>query len=145
MTTGSTAALRDVRRRRILIGLIAATASLLPGCAGGRRAEPRASPVPYAGPDIRLDSTGSQHVAVLHAPSAGWSFALDAVEPRSAGTDAFVTATRPDPAFMHAQVVTPLSVGTGVASNKPITLLVRVLDFGAPGRGASYSRVAAAP
>lgn len=145
MTTGSTSTARVVRPRRVSMSVALAAAAILGACAGGRRSEPRASHVPYAGPVVRLDSTGPQHVAVLDAPSAGWAFTLDAVEPKSGTTEAFVTATRPDPAFMHAQVVTPLSVGTGVASNKPMTLLVRVLDFGVPGRGTPYARAATAP
>lgn len=100
------------------------------GCAGGGRRAPRTATTPYAGPDIRVDSSGPAHVVIFQAPSTGWSFAVDLVQPKSRVTEVYTSATRPNPAFMHAQVVTPLSVGTGVDARSPIAVRVRVLDHG---------------
>lgn len=101
------------------------------GCSGGGRRPPRAAATPYAGPDVRVDSSGPDHIVTFQASSTGWAFTVDAVQPKSGVTEVYASATRPNPAFMQAQVVTPLSVGTGVDARTPIAVRVRVLDFGA--------------
>ena len=134
------------RRRRtpgaLCIGLSAlfsatAVGAFASGCRSGTRPPPK-SVTPHVGPVVELDSTGPQHVAVLRAPSAGWAFTLDRTEPAPNGVEVFVTATRPNPAFMHAQVECLLRAGTGVGTSRPVALFVRVLDFAGGDRSAPY-------
>jgi hypothetical protein len=84
----------------------------------------------YDGPACTLDSSGNQHVVVLQAPSAGWTFSLDRAERKLRTTELFFTATRPDPAFMHAQHVVSLRAGTGVESDRTVIVYVRVAEHG---------------
>lgn len=112
--------------------------SALPGCKGGtRRPVKAAAPATYDGPPISVESSGAHHVVVLTAPSAGWAFTMDRSEPALRSTEVFLTATRPNPAFMHAQQVVPLRAGTGVDAAKPVDVYVRFLDFGASPSGSA--------
>ncbi len=109
---------------------IVCSAGVLPACKGGGRRPVKSSSGVYDGPPVTLDSSGSQHVVVLQAPSAGWTFSLDRAERKLRGTELFLTATGPDPAFMHAQHVVSLRAGTGVESDRPVVVYVRVTEHG---------------
>lgn len=132
------------RLRTLSIGLCALLAAVSAGGCRSGTSPPSKAVSPYAGPVVEIDSTGPQHVAVLRAPSAGWSFTLDRTEPAPGGVEVFVTATRPNPAFMHAQVECFLRAGTGVGSGRPLSLYVRTADFGGAAAGMPYHPAARA-
>jgi hypothetical protein len=117
--------------------LSAAAVGAICGCRSGTRPPPK-TVTPYAGPVVEVDSSGAQHMAVLRAPSAGWAFTLDRTEPSPNGVEVFVTATRPNPAFMHAQVECLLRAGAGVGSSRPIGVFVRIVNFGSDPGGVAY-------
>ncbi len=129
-----------------LIGTLVLAAGVMLACgvvsgcrgSGSGRAPPKAISASYDGPPVEVESSGPQHVVVFQAPSAGWSFTMDRSEPARRTTDVFLTATRPNPAFMHAQQVVPLRAGTGVPADKPVDVYVRVLDFGRAGGSEPY-------
>ena len=113
----------------LLAAPLLAMAWLAPGCAGGgghvEKGQGR-----YDGPAIRIDSTGTQHLLILTAPTAGWSFTFDQVKKAFGHQELFVTVTKPNPAAMHAQVIVEQRLGTSVDSKTPLTVFVREVDFG---------------
>jgi hypothetical protein len=130
---------RRIGTAALAAGVMLASAAS-PGCRGSGtgRAPPKAISASYDGPPVQVESSGPQHVVILQAPSAGWAFTMDRSEPARGTTDVFLSATRPNPAFMHAQQVVPLRAGSGVAAGKPLDVYVRVLDFGNAGGSEPY-------
>ncbi len=127
-------------------GLIVASGTL-PACKGSGRRPVKATPgaSSYDGPPVEVDASGPQHVIVFQAPSAGWSFSMDRAESTLRVTEVFVTATRPNPAFMYTQQVVHLRAGTGVDAKKPVDVYIRVLDYGARAGSEPYRLVTHAP
>lgn len=109
-----------------LLGL----AVLAAGCGGGA-GQVEKGPGQYEGPAIRIDSTGQQHLLILTAPTAGWSFTFDQVKKAFGHQELFVTVTRPNPAAMHAQVIVEQRLGTSVDVATPLTVYVREVTYGA--------------
>ena len=95
----------------------------------------------YGGPAIALDSTGPQHHVILTAPTAGWSFTLDETRRELYDTQAYFTARRPNPAFMHAQVRVTLEVATPIDASRPIYIFARVVSFDEMDSSEPYSPV----
>jgi hypothetical protein len=84
----------------------------------------------YEGPPLTIDSSGPQHRAVLTAPSSGWTVTLDQTRARFDHIDAFITVTRPDPAYMQTQALVKQEVGSMVDRKTAMDLYARVLEFG---------------
>lgn len=124
--------------------MVLAALLVLEGCASGNR-PPRAKDSGYAGPPISVEESGSQHIVVLTAPTAGWSFSLDEVRDRMGGKDVFVTVRRPNPAYLHAQAEVVQNLGTEVASNVPLEVYARVLDHDTKNGSLSYYHAAESP
>lgn len=70
------------------------------------------------------------HVVVVQAPSPGWEVRLDQVRDNFQRRDVFITLTEPNPATMQPQVIVEQRVDTGVPSNTPVSVYVRILKFG---------------
>jgi hypothetical protein len=84
--------------------------ALLGGCGGGPRVF-NISPEAYRGPDLTIQSKPPQHVAIIQAPTPGWTFSFDASRPQFGYTDVFLTITRPNPAFVYTQNVVRRKLG----------------------------------
>lgn len=124
----------------LVIGATAAgSAVLLPGCATSQAVRDGQA---YSGPQIAVDSSGPQHIVVLSAPSAGWQVALDRVKPSLEATEVFVTLTRPNPAYMHAQQIVEQRLASTVQKRDSIRVLARIVDFGASPADAPYRQAA---
>jgi hypothetical protein len=95
------------------------------GCASGDRIA--IANQPYDGPPIELATASQQRIVKLTAPSGGWTFRLDTTRPRLDLTEVFVTAVRPDPAFMQTQALVTHELATGIAPDRPVRLYARVL------------------
>jgi hypothetical protein len=104
---------------------IVGAALLLAACS---RDGPKLGSQPYAGPPLSIESTPPRHTIILTAPSAGWSLSLDRATRGFDRTDVFITIRRPDPAYMHAQVVSTHRLDSSVDSSTPIRLLARILE-----------------
>jgi hypothetical protein len=79
-------------------------------------------------PPIKLETTNGKHLIVMRVPTGGWNLTLDKTEVTPDGRRAFVTARRPDPAFMHTQAFVNLRVLTDVPADTPVEVVARVLD-----------------
>jgi hypothetical protein len=96
------------------------------GCASSDKVS--IGPGSYEGPEIRRSVAAGKHTVVLTAPSGGWAFRLDETRPKLETTQVFVTAQRPNPAYMQAQALVQHEVTTGVATDQKISVYARVLD-----------------
>lgn len=110
----------------------------------------------YDGPPIAIDSTaggggegagavGEQHMLVLTAPSAGWSFMLDTVRESYKQREVFVTVVGPNPAYSYAPGPVEQHLGTAVESRVPITVYARVLEYAEKAEGQGYGLVTGSP
>ena len=120
---------------------------MLVGCAGNSL---NLSPQPFEGPPIALDSAGGRHVVKVTSPTSGWALALDRTRRQFDTTEVFITMTRPNPAYMHAQAEVVQNLDSTVASKEPVVVYARVFDFGkrdpeAPFRQAAKSGQAGSP
>lgn len=101
--------------------------------------------MPYSGPPIAIDSSGREHVLVLSAPSAGWSFTLDMVRESRRRQDLYVTIRRPNPLYEYAQVVVEQRLASPVPTSQPVAVYARVLGHDEarrnPDEGGAYSAV----
>lgn len=102
------------------------------GCGGSG---PRIIRESFQGPNLTIESAGSTHKVILAAPSSGWNLTLNAVRPGFERADVFITITRPDPAYMHAQSIVMQHLDTGVANSTEIHLFARELEYGQPAGG----------
>jgi hypothetical protein len=132
-----------MRRSAIHVSSIALL-SLLSACAGGG-GEPRIAADAWTGPPISLQTAQGNHIAVLTAPTGGWSFVLDRTRPAFGRSEAFVTATQPDPAAMHTQAQARHEAGTGVPVTTALELYARELDHGEKPADQPYRLVATVP
>lgn len=124
----------------LLIGAVAAGSAIpVAGCASRSASRDEMA---YTGPAVAVDSNGPQHIVVVSAPSAGWQVALDQVKPAVDATEVFVTLTRPNPAYMHAQQIVEQRLASTVQKRDPIRVLARIVDFGASPTAAPYRTAA---
>jgi hypothetical protein len=96
------------------------------GCAA--RSTPSVSDAAYLGPKLTLGSSGNQHALFMEAPSAGWVLLIDRVIERRGGFDVFASIRRPDPRFLHAQVVVSQRAIVGVSQEFTLRVCARILD-----------------
>lgn len=129
-------------RTAVVAALIAGPALALPACSilpwGNRTVVTDTDP---SIPSIRLDRASGRHLVVMHVPTGGWTFTVDKAEVMPEGRRVFVTARRPDPAFMHTQAFVELRALTDVPVDTPIEVVARVLDRHAKPDSAVYARV----
>lgn len=92
-------------------------------------------------PPMRLDAMDGKHLVVMRAPTGGWTLKIDRSEITPDGKRVFLTARRPDPAFMHTQALVDLRVLTEVPQDAHIELVARVLDRNERPRDRIYARV----
>ncbi len=78
-------------------------------------------------PPIRLGAVDGRHLIILRAPNPGWSIGIDRAEIARHGQRVFITIRRPDPAYMHQQVIVEKRVLTDVRAEAPITIMARLL------------------
>ena len=126
-----------------IAALTVATALLAPGCRllpWGNNNVTITAPNP-AVPPIRLSQTGGRHLVIMQAPTGGWTFTIDRAEITSEGRRLFVTARRPDPAFMHTQAFVELRALSEVPVDTSVEVVARVLDRHQRTDSQVYSRV----
>jgi len=92
-------------------------------------------------PPIALTQMNDRHVVVMRAPSGGWSLHVDKDERTPLGRRVFVTARRPDPAFMHTQALVDHNAITDVPVSTPVEIVARVLEHNENPRHRVYARV----
>lgn len=115
----------------LCLSLSALLSLLLGGCGG-----PKVESEPWDGPPMRLDAASGRHVVVAEVPSAGWSIGLDQMRRRTGRREAFVTLTRPNPAYLHAQVISDARLLLELLEKEPVRVHARTLDHGAAAGGA---------
>lgn len=123
---------------------VGAGASLLQGCSRGGSGV-RIADAPYAGPDIAIDASGAQYQVVLTAPTGGWEFRRDRIRDSLDGREIFVTAIRPNPAYMHTQALTEHRLGTSAPTTAPVRLFARLIDHDQDPGSAHYRPAGSAP
>jgi hypothetical protein len=79
---------------------------------------------------LTVDTSGAQQFVVFTAPSGGWAVQLDRTRRELFSVEAFITARRPNPAFVHTQSLVEHRVATGVPSTTPLTVYLRLLPHG---------------
>jgi len=98
------------------------------GCAG-TTPPPEVVEEAYAGPPISIEGQSGSHVVIAESPSPGWSFKLDRLFEGYRHQGAYVSLTRPNPAFSYPQVVVQQRLATAVLKGEPIKVYVRIVDF----------------
>jgi hypothetical protein len=135
--------------RTILAAIAALTAPaalVAPGCSllpWGNNDVSITAPNPEV-PPIRLDQTGGaggRHLVVMQVPTGGWTVTIDRAEVTPDGRRIFVTARRPDPAFMHTQAFVELRALSEVPVDTRVEVVARVLDRHQRTDSQVYSRV----
>lgn len=92
-------------------------------------------------PPIMLDTASGRHLVVMRVPTGGWTLIVDKAEIIPDGQRVFVTARRPDPAFMHTQAFVNLRALTQVPAETKVEVVARVLDRHADPKDSIYARV----
>ncbi len=115
----------------LLLGVAAGTA----GCGTSR---PTLSEARYNGPPIEVDRSGKLYRLTFQAPSQGWTFTLDQVQPSLDKATLLVTARKPDPSYMYAQVLVDQQLLTQVETSTPIDVYVRVAEFVSSAKSSTY-------
>tara|TARA_R110000782_G_scaffold12913_5_gene38279 strand:- start:28478 stop:28912 length:435 start_codon:yes stop_codon:yes gene_type:complete len=92
-------------------------------------------------PPIMLDTASGRHLVVMRVPTGGWTLTIDKAEIIPDGQRVFVTARRPDPAFMHTQAFVNLRALTQVPAETKVEVVARVLDRHADPKDSIYARV----
>lgn len=119
-----------------------AGAVALGGCFSGP-SRPEKDSQAYSGPPITIESSeavaaappaglgliGAQHILVLSAPTAGWSFTLDSVQDAYQRREVFLTIMRPNPAYPGARTAVEQRMASEVERRAPIDVYARVLDY----------------
>ncbi len=118
---------------------LALVATLLGGCASPVRPPERTSDA-YQGPAISIDSSGSEHVIVVQAPTAGWDIRLDRLLDGPGYTEVFVTLRMPNPLFVNAQVMVTHRLASNVATTVNCRVLARVKAHDDEDPDTAYSR-----
>lgn len=95
---------------------------------------------PFEGPALTVESTSAHHTIAMTAPSAGWTMAFDRSHKYFDRTEVFITISRPDPAFLHAQSEVQLFLDSTIETREPIAVFARIVDHGA--KSGSYYRAA---
>jgi hypothetical protein len=118
------------------------SALTLAGCFSGA-SRPEKEGQTYGGPPISIESseavatapiaglgmTGAQHIVVLAAPTAGWSFTLDSVQDAYQRREVYLTIMRPNPAYPGARAAVQQRMASEVELRAPIDVYARVLDY----------------
>lgn len=92
-------------------------------------------------PPIMLDAASGRHLVVMRVATGGWTLSVDKAEIIPDGQRVFVTARRPDPAFMHTQAFVSLRALTQVPVGTNIEVVARVLDRHADPKDRVYARI----
>lgn len=92
-------------------------------------------------PPMTLDAMSGRHLVVMRAPTGGWTLHIDKDELRPDGRRVYLTARRPDPAFVHTQALVDLRALTDVPADTPVKLVARVLDHAAKPDDRVYARI----
>jgi hypothetical protein len=100
-------------------------------------------PVPYAGPDLRIEQGERTHVAVFTMPAGGWGLKFDRVRERFDAHQVFVTLRRPGPTEITSQALVEQSVDTRVRVSHNVEVYARIAEKDQPGTG--YRRAGQAP
>ncbi|HYE63447.1 MAG TPA: hypothetical protein VD997_15755 [Phycisphaerales bacterium] len=107
------------------------------GCTG-RPALPETTSEPYLGPPLAIDTSGSEHMVVIQAPTPGWVATLDRVAEQHRHQGVYLTLRRPDPSFVYPQVIVEQRVATTVPTQTPVRVYARVLAPGKKDSSAPY-------
>lgn len=119
-------------------------AAFLGGCASPVRPPERTSDA-YQGPAITIDSSGSEHIVVVQAPTGGWDIRLDRLLDGPGYTEAFVTLRMPNPLFVNAQVMVTHRLASKIATTVPCRVLARVKSHDDEDPDTAYARATDAP
>lgn len=129
--------MRPARRALIIVSAILAGLSL-GACRSGLERPRIETTAPYDGPPVSFSATSRTHVAVISAPTPGWTVEFEVAEPTFDRDHAFITLRRPRPGLALAQVVVDHSIDTGVALTRPVGVFIRVLDADAEKSGVPF-------
>jgi hypothetical protein len=113
-----------MKRSRLFVALAVAAAVGLASCGS---AGPRVEGGAYEGPRISLEDLGGRHILVLTAPTGGWGFGVDQVRQQFDHDEVYVTARRPNPAYMQTQALVRHEAATGVSADRSLRIYARVL------------------
>ncbi len=120
---------------------LAAGASFLSGCGTSQRSG-LADPTALTLTGIRLDSSGDSHIIVFTAPSGGWSLSADGMAGSLGKAGVNVTLRRPNPAFLHPQMLTEHRIATEIDSSTRLSVWARILEHDEPAGHGGYSLAA---
>jgi hypothetical protein len=109
----------------VVAGVALAGLGDIQGCARGDRVE--IGSAAYSGPPIEVTAGAGQHMLVLTAPTGGWAFRMDRSRKDLGRTEVFVSAVRPDPAYMQTQALVRHELATEVPGAEKIVVYGRVL------------------
>ncbi len=80
--------------------------------------------------ETKIEDLDGDTVVVVLAPSAGWKVRHDGNRRDKDSFSIFITMTRPDPKYAHAQVETEHRVGTTIDFGEPVQPYIRILLHG---------------
>lgn len=103
------------------------------GGAGGCSSGPTIVDEAFDGPGVSIGRGRDFWVVTVDAPTPGHDLDLDMTRERLGREQVFVTLREPDPAFMYAQVIAPMSVQTPVRGEDTVEVFARVVGHNASG------------
>jgi hypothetical protein len=84
-------------------------------------------------------------MVVLTAPTGGWAAQLDHTRRQLGGMDVFITARRPNPAFLHTQALVEHRIATSVPTTDNASLYLRIVEFNQEPESVPYRQAAEVP
>ncbi len=114
--------------RRFLRPMLPALALGLASCSSPARG-PIIEPGAYLGPEVTIDSTTREHIAVVNSPSGGWRCTLDQVREAYQTQRAYITLRKPNPGLYNTQAIVEQRIGTEIPRNQNVEVYARLISF----------------
>lgn len=140
---------REFSKTRPLAAATLMVAGVLPasmiGCASFAP-PPSVTSAAYDGPPVSVGASGANHIAVVEAPTPGWTITLDRVLTGPGRDEAYITMRRPFPGVIYAPVVVTQRVATAVPVSRPIHIYARLVEHDErPAASDEYALAAQSP
>ena len=118
--------------------VVVSLACVAGGCATGTP-PPEVTQARYDGPDIAIEESAGQWMAVVRPDSPGWRITLDRRAEGYGFEGIYLTIQEPNPAFSYPLVTVEQRLALNVDARRPVKVFARLLSFdGESASGNSY-------
>ncbi len=88
--------------------------------------------------EIRIDSSGKDHVVEVLAPTPGYQGRIVYIGEAFGEREVYLLLREPDPLYVYSAMQVKQRITTGVATKMPIRLLVQQVTYNTPAEAEGY-------